>query len=493
MKSHVLSFLSFLKTKKVPSKENLNSLREIPFSAIHVFIVLVIVFIVSIFFSILLKANSFISVEVPDYGGKITEGVIGAPKYINPILAVSETDKLLSSLVYDGLMKEDETGRLIPAIASSCVSNPAETSYQCTISEQTNFSNKMPLSVTDVAFTFETKKTLALESDPQSSWKNISIQIIDPQTIEISSSLSSASLKEKMSLGIVPKALWESVPRDQIKESVLNMKPIGAGSFIVKKIKVVNTIPTEVILKRNPHSKNKPYIDTLIVRSFANQLDLKSSLLSKDIDSTSALRGVFVDQDIKKYFDVSNIETRKEVSLLVNQNQKDSAVAKKIKSLNPFIDKKIITDTIENGYGIPLLEDTPRSESEVPKITETDLQISIAVQKDEDLIKTAELLSESLKDFGIISTVNVFDQGIFTDQMSLGSYSFALGISTKDNTPPGYQHLVPIYTKTLVHIKSKELQAKTPTIVESSHESMRFAPLWYSRTDLVWKWFTHNI
>lgn len=88
--------------------------------------------------------------------------------------------------------------------------------------------------------------------------------------------------------------------------------------------------------------------------------------------------------------------------------------------------------------------------------------------------------------------MNVFDQGIFTDQMSLGSYSFVLGISTKDNTP-GYQHLIPIYTKTLVHIKSKELNAKTPTLVESSHESVRYAPLWYGRTDLVWKWFTHNI
>lgn len=492
MKSHVLSFLSFLKTKKIPNKENLNSIREMPFSTVHVFIVLVIIFIISIFFSILLKANSFISVEVPDYGGKITEGVIGAPKYINPLLATSETDKLLSSLVYDGLMKEDTSGTLSPLIASNCVSNPTETSYQCVLPKDINFSNKTPLTVSDVAFTFETKKILALESDSQSSWRGISVQIIDPQTIEISTSLSPESLKEKMSLGIVSKALWESVPRNQFKESVLNMKPVGAGSFIVKKIKIVNTIPTEVVLKRNPHSKNRPYVDTLIVRSFANQLDLKSSLLSKDIDSTSALRGVFIDEGIKKYFDISNIETKKQVVLFVNQNQKDSSAAKILKSLNPFIDKKIITDIIENGYGIPLLEDTPRSESEIPKITETGLQISIAVQKDEDLIKTAELLSESLKDFGIISTVNVFDQGIFTDQMSLGSYSFVLGISTKDNTP-GYQHLIPIYTKTLVHIKSKELNAKTPTLVESSHESVRYAPLWYGRTDLVWKWFTHNI
>jgi hypothetical protein len=210
-----------------------------------------------------------------------------------------------------------------------------------------------------------------------------------------------------------------------------------------------------------------------------------------DIDSTDSLRGTFINDEIKKSFSIKNIPTKKEVSLYINQKQKGTQIYQTLKSLSPFIDRIKIIDIIENGYGIPLVEDTSRSDSNIPKITGTEVPISIAVQKDEDLIKTAEILSEYLKSFGIISTVNVFDQGIFTDQLSLGSFSFVLGSSIDETL--GYQHLIPLYTKTLVHLSSKDIYTKTPTSVESLHESLRDAPLWYSRTDLVWKWFTHNI
>lgn len=491
MKSHVLSFLSFLKTKKIPNKDDISTLREAQFSVSKVGIIIVIIFIVSIFLSILVKLSSLISVEVPDYGGTISHGVIGAPKYINPLLATSETDKLISSLVYGGLMKKEDDDSLSPLLAENCVSNPEQTSYQCTLKKNLVFSNKTPLTSSDVVFTFETKKALSLALDPISSWRGISVQAINPETLSISTSLSKESLKEKMTLGIVPKSLWESVPLLQIKESTLNMEPVGAGTFLVNRIRTTNTIPTEVILKKNPHFITKPFVDTFIIRSFANQLDLKSALVALDIDSTDSLRGTFINDEIKKSFSIKNIPTKKEVSLYINQKQKGTQIYQTLKSLSPFIDRIKIIDIIENGYGIPLVEDTSRSDSNIPKITGTEVPISIAVQKDEDLIKTAEILSEYLKSFGIISTVNVFDQGIFTDQLSLGSFSFVLGSSIDETL--GYQHLIPLYTKTLVHLSSKDIYTKTPTSVESLHESLRDAPLWYSRTDLVWKWFTHNI
>src|SRR3989344_853352 len=62
--------------------------------------------------------NSFL-VEVPSFGGKFTEGVVGSPRFLNPILALSDTDKDLSSLVYSGLLKSDGSGNFVPDLAES--------------------------------------------------------------------------------------------------------------------------------------------------------------------------------------------------------------------------------------------------------------------------------------------------------------------------------------------------------------------------------------
>lgn len=45
-------------------------------------------------------------VEVPLDGGSITEGIIGTPRFINPVLASSDIDRDLVSLIYSGLMRK---------------------------------------------------------------------------------------------------------------------------------------------------------------------------------------------------------------------------------------------------------------------------------------------------------------------------------------------------------------------------------------------------
>lgn len=45
-------------------------------------------------------------ITIPTYGGTWNEGIIGTPRYINPVLANSLADKDLTSLVYSGLFKK---------------------------------------------------------------------------------------------------------------------------------------------------------------------------------------------------------------------------------------------------------------------------------------------------------------------------------------------------------------------------------------------------
>ena len=83
-----------------------------------VFLFLSFVGIFSLVF-ILVNLNKMFMVEIPQKGGSVTEGIVGFPILVNPVIANSEADKDLVSLIYSGLMRKDASGNLIPDLAVS--------------------------------------------------------------------------------------------------------------------------------------------------------------------------------------------------------------------------------------------------------------------------------------------------------------------------------------------------------------------------------------
>src|SRR6185369_12114609 len=83
---------------------------------IFTFLMLIVGSIVAIPFS----AYSHFTNPSPDYGGSLSEGVIGQPRHINPLLAqTNDPDRDLSSLIYSGLLKHNPDGKLVPDLAKS--------------------------------------------------------------------------------------------------------------------------------------------------------------------------------------------------------------------------------------------------------------------------------------------------------------------------------------------------------------------------------------
>ena len=60
---------------------------------------------------------------VPVEGGIYTEGVLGAFTNANPIYAASAADNTVSKLVFSGLLKYDQSNKLVGDLAESYVSD----------------------------------------------------------------------------------------------------------------------------------------------------------------------------------------------------------------------------------------------------------------------------------------------------------------------------------------------------------------------------------
>ena len=114
--------------------------------------------------SLLWQVNKSFLVEVPDYGGSFTEGVIGSPRFVNPLLAISDSDRDLSSLIYSGLMKVDIHGTLVPDLAQSYTISDDGLTYTFVLKKQAQFHDGFSLTADDVLFTIEKAKDGSLKS-----------------------------------------------------------------------------------------------------------------------------------------------------------------------------------------------------------------------------------------------------------------------------------------------------------------------------------------
>ena len=104
----------------------------------YVFAFLIVALTASSLFLLKNTLNMFMK-EVPARGGEIHEGVIGYPRYINPILSVTDSGKDLTLLIYSGLLKATGDGQIIADMAESYSISDDGTVYNVKIRENAKF------------------------------------------------------------------------------------------------------------------------------------------------------------------------------------------------------------------------------------------------------------------------------------------------------------------------------------------------------------------
>src|SRR3989338_6633607 len=82
-----------------------------------ILLILLLLAIITSTFSMLSKISNRFTVEIPAHCGVLEEALIGIPRFTNPLLAVTDTDRAIVALVYSGLLTAGPGGGLVGEIA----------------------------------------------------------------------------------------------------------------------------------------------------------------------------------------------------------------------------------------------------------------------------------------------------------------------------------------------------------------------------------------
>ncbi|MDP4007244.1 MAG: ABC transporter substrate-binding protein [bacterium] len=217
------------------------------------------------------------TVAVPAKGGSMTEGMVGSPRFLNPVYAeVNDTDRSLTQLLFSGLLRYDNEGNLVGDLASEYSVLEGGRVYEVTLKNNIRWHDGYAFDADDILFTVQTIQDPRYKSPIRANWVGVDVQKISATKVRFVLKDPFAAFAERLTLKILPKHLWQEITPENFALSIYNLQPVGTGPYRLIDVKRDKSGSVkEITLKA--HSKyhgEGPYIATLIFKFFETQEDL---------------------------------------------------------------------------------------------------------------------------------------------------------------------------------------------------------------------------
>jgi len=311
----------------------------------------------------LVKVNNHFLVSVPVKGGELTEGILGSPRFVNPLLAISDADRDVTALVYSGLLRATPNGELVPDLADRYEISEDGLTYTFFLKEDIRFHDGTALTADDVEFTLTKAQEPNLKSPRRANWEGVTIEKISDKEIRFILKQPYAPFLENVTLGILPKHIWKNATVDEFAFSEYNILAIGSGPY---KIRDVNRnsagLPNEYVLRANSSfALGEPYIGTLRLKFYGNEASLAEALESADVESVNSLSAALVKEFENNGRRVETAVLPRVFGVFFNQNEATLFTNKEVRmALNEAIDKNTLVKNILSGYGSAIDGPIPR-------------------------------------------------------------------------------------------------------------------------------------
>jgi peptide/nickel transport system substrate-binding protein len=347
-------FILFIKEFRIyKKKELLDAVASFSKKQFTIFVAILIITILSLII-LLSKINSMFLVDVPVSGGTITEGIIGVPTLVNPVVAISDADKDLAALVYSGLMRKTPEGSFIPDLAESFTISEDGTIYTFKIKRNAKFHNGKDVTADDIIFTINKIKDPIIKSPRKLGWAGVSVSKIDDYTVVFTLNSPYISFIDNTTIGILPSSLWENISVNDFNISPLNTKAVGSGPYKIKNVfKNNDGIPEKYELERfNNFTLSKPRIKNINIISYSNERDLVKALTSKSIDQAGGISPLYVGEIKDGNYTINTATLPRIFGLFFNvNNNKNFSDNNIIKAINIAIDRQDIINQVLESYG----------------------------------------------------------------------------------------------------------------------------------------------
>lgn len=387
--------------------------------------------------------------EEPVYGGSIVVGIQQDIDSLDPHKATAAGTKEILFNIFEGLVKPDENGGLMNAVASEYTISEDGLVYTFTLRDDVKFHNGNVVTAEDVKYSLERVSGL-LDGTPLISTLSTiqSVDILDEKTVQVTVGSANAELIYSFVAAIIPQGSGEEEAS----------APVGTGPF-----SFVSYTPQEgIVVEKNADywQEGLPYLD-----------EVKFKIVNSPDTALLDLQGGSIDiypyltdsqaSEIKDSFQVLSAASNVVQALFLNNAVEPLNDIRVRQAICYALDKDSVNEFVAGGNGtligsamLPTLKDYYTDLNDVygtgadietakQLLTEAgypdgfDLVITVPSNY-EFHMETAEVVVEQLKAAGINATINSVEWSTWLDECYNGrNYQATICGITCDMTP-GY-------------------------------------------------------
>ena len=359
-KSNIKKFLIVLKTL-TPEKSSY-------FYLSLVFMLILGFFAVSIF----LKNNH--TKESPQYNQVLNVYSDEKVKNFTPLFAESKTEKIISGLLFAGLIKNQGDSYILD-LAESVYISDSGLEVKIKLKDSLKFSNGEKITTDDVIYTYKLMQSFDIDNKDRVKYEGLSFEKVDDINMNITLKKSYSQVNKLLTLGIISKDQYIGEKIGDFVISDKNLNPISSGQYAVNSVSNLNGVIGNMSLKNNNKYYNLSNFGN--INFYTEKLESDKSIIDsymKDNSIDIALGGAY-----SEYLDTTIYNTKSYNTTVVNNiflnPSKNDILSKKInreylyKNINrDYIVKNILMNNADTSFDI-----MPNSKNINP-LTEVDIE-----------------------------------------------------------------------------------------------------------------------
>lgn len=226
----------------------------------------------------------------PASGGTYTEGVVGQPRFINPIYGeTNDVDRTLIDLIYSGLMTYDRDGKIVNDLVKSYGLSDDGKTYTFQLKDGLFWQDGAELTADDVIYTIKIIQDSDYKSPLRANWLNVDAKKISDKSFALSLKAPYNSFLENCTIKIIPQHIWKNILPENFALSSYNLQPIGSGFYTLSDLQGNNNgfIKSITLTANHKYYGKLPYISKIYFNFFSDKNDLISAANKKTIDGFS--------------------------------------------------------------------------------------------------------------------------------------------------------------------------------------------------------------
>jgi peptide/nickel transport system substrate-binding protein len=319
----------------------------------------------------------------PASGGVYIEGVVGQPKFINPLLAgTNAADQDLCRLIYSGLTKIGPGREILPDLATSWDVLDSGKTYVFHLQPNAKWHDGESFSADDVVYTFNILQNNDYSGILKSNFAGVLVEKIDDLTVKISLPTASIFFLTNVTVGILPMHVFQNIAVSDLASKYNSSQIIGTGPY---KYQSSNLDEAITLSQFKDYYGTHPYLEGVVFYFFDNTENLAAAFRNRQVGAAGFLE--------KTFGSLAASDTRYEFllpqykAIFFNQLGNNPIIKNQVvrQALAYAVNKQNIIDVVEQGYAAradaPILPGFPGHNPNVKKY-------------DFDIAKAANLLKK---------------------------------------------------------------------------------------------------